>query len=78
MSGVCFVLSYRWFALGISFVRSAFAAVSHYDIVGSPYVSVLDVILTDPQKALSLVRLSWFFGRYPDVRKALEFLFWLS
>ena len=36
MLGVCFVLSYRWFALGIGFGRFTFAAASPYHIAGSP------------------------------------------
>ena len=49
------VLSNRWFASGVGFGRSTFAAVSAYHIVGSPSVLVLDVILTDPQKALEFL-----------------------
>ena len=37
-----FVLSYSWFALSVGFGRSAFAAVSSYHIIGSPYVLVSD------------------------------------
>ena len=33
--GVGFVLSFRWFALGVGFGHSAFAVFSFYHIVGS-------------------------------------------
>ena len=62
-----FFLPYRWFALGVGFGRSTFAAVSSNHIVGPRKVLVSAV----PFGGGFVLSFRWFalgvgFGRYPN------------